>query len=154
MRRELFTEITINAPPERVWRILIDFSQFPEWNPFIREIEGELKEGSRLKVRIEPPGGTGMTFKPVIKRIALNRELRWLGHLIVPGLFDGEHSFEILPGGNGKVRFVQRETFRGLLVQPFWKSLEGPTKQGFTDMNAALKQRAERLVDSEGGQGE
>ena len=149
--RELFTEIEIAAPPERVWRILVEFSQFPEWNPFIREAKGEIKEGGRLRVRIEPPGGAGMTFKPVVKRVALNRELRWLGRFLIPGLFDGEHSFEILPVGNGKVRFVQREAFRGLLVPLFWKSLEGPTKQGFKDMNAALKQRAETLVEDESG---
>lgn len=142
--RELFTEIEISAPPESVWRILVDFNQFPAWNPFIRKIEGELKEGSRLKVRIEAPGSSGMTFKPVLKKVVLNRELRWLGHLIIPGLFDGEHAFEIFSLDDRKVRFVQRETFRGLLVPIIWKSLKDPTKQGFEDMNAALKQRAER----------
>jgi hypothetical protein len=126
--KELFTEIEIAASPERVWRILVDFSQFPEWNPFIREAEGEIKEGSRLKVRIEPPGGTRMTFRPVVKRVVMNRELRWLGRLFIPGLLDGEHCFEILLIGTGKLSFIQRETFRGILVSLFWKSLEGPTK--------------------------
>jgi hypothetical protein len=88
-----------------------------------------------------------MTIKPVIKRVVLNRELRWLGHLTIAGLFDGEHTFEILMTDNPKVRFVQRETFRGLLVPVLWKLLKGPTKQGFKDMNAALKQRPETLCD-------
>ncbi len=141
--KELFTEIEIAASPERVWQILVDFSQFPAWNPFIKKAEGEIKEGNRLKVHLAPPGGTGMTFDPVVKRVILHREFCWLGHLIIPGLFDGEHIFEILPTDNGEVRFVQRETFRGILVPLFWKSLETSTKQGFQDMNAALKQRAE-----------
>ena len=139
----LSTEIEIDATPESIWRILADFNRFPEWNPFIREIEGEMKEGSRLRVRIEPPGGRGMTFRPVVKRVEINREFRWLGHLIVPGLFDGEHIFEILPAGTGKTRFIQRESFRGLLVPLLWKSLEGSTKQGFREMNDALKARVE-----------
>ena len=141
--RVLSTEIEIDATPESIWRILADFDRFPEWNPFIREIEGEMKEGSRLRVRMEPPGGRGMTFRPVVRRIEINREFRWLGHLIVPGLFDGEHIFEILPAGAGKVRFVQHESVRGLLVPLLWKSLEESTKQGFREMNDALKARAE-----------
>lgn len=143
--RELFTEIEITASPEAVWSVLINFNQYSAWNPFIKEVEGEIKEGSRLKVRIKAPGRSTMTFKPVIKRVVFNTEICWLGHLIIPGLFDGEHRFEILTIASRKVRFIQGETFRGLLVPVLWKSLAGPTKQGFNDMNAALKQRAESL---------
>ena len=143
--RALSAEIEIDATPEAIWRILADFARFPEWNPFIREIEGEMKEGSRLRVRLEPPGGKGMTFRPVVKRVEINREFRWLGNLIVPGLLDGEHIFEILPADTGKTRFIQRESFRGLLVPLFWKSLEESTKQGFMEMNTALKVLAEEI---------
>ncbi len=143
--RALSAEIEIDATPEAIWRILADFARFPEWNPFIREIEGEMKEGSRLRVRLEPPGGKGMTFQPVVKRIEINREFRWLGNLIVPGLLDGEHIFEILPADTGKTRFIQRESFRGLLVPLFWKSFEESTKQGFMEMNTALKVLAEEI---------
>ncbi len=146
--KELFTEIEIKASPETVWRVLVDFSQYSVWNPFIKEAGGEIKEGSRLKVRIKPSNKSDMTFKPVVNRVVLNREFRWLGHLVIPGLFDGEHSFEIQSIGDGKVRFVQREIFRGLLLPFLWKSLEGPTKKGFQDMNTALKQRAENLASN------
>jgi hypothetical protein len=36
-----------------------------------------------------------MTFRPTVLNAETNRELRWLGHLLAPGLFDGEHSFTI-----------------------------------------------------------
>lgn len=146
--RELFTEIEINASPESVWRVLVDFNEYPAWNPFIRNIEGALEEGRRLKVRIEPPGGSAMTFKPVVKKVTLNHEIRWLGHLFIPGLFDGEHRFEIRMTDDTKLRFVQREAFGGLLVPILWKSLKGATQKGFEAMNAALKQRAESLFDN------
>ena len=54
--RELRSEIEIDAPPERVWAVVTDFAAYPEWNPFIRRISGELREGARLEVRIAPPG--------------------------------------------------------------------------------------------------
>jgi hypothetical protein len=146
--KELYTEIEISASEEAVWKILVDLERFPEWNPFIKKAEGEVREGSRLEVRIEPPGGAAMTFKPVVKWAVRNREFRWQGRFLLPGLFDGEHSFEILPIDGRRVRFVQRETFRGLLVPLLWNALERSTKQGFLEMNAALKQRAETFVNS------
>jgi hypothetical protein len=42
-----------------------------------------------------------------------------------------------------RVRFVQREAFRGLLVPLFARSLDNSTLRGFEEMNRALKERAE-----------
>ena len=84
-----------------------------------------------------------MTFKPKVLNAEPNRELRWLGHLLVPGLFDGEHSFTIQPLGENRVRFAQREAFRGLLVPLFARNLDNSTLRGFKEMNGALKERAE-----------
>ena len=100
--RELNTEIVINAPADRVWKILTDLKQFSAWNPFITQAEGEIEEGARLRVHIEPPGGTAMTFKPTVTHVAPERELRWLGRLLLPGVFDGEHCFEMSPFEEGR----------------------------------------------------
>lgn len=140
--KELRTQIEIEATPDRVWEILTDFAAYPEWNPFIHMIQGQAAVGSKLEVRIEPPGGRAMTFKPTVLEAAPRRELRWLGRVLVPGLFDGEHSLRIEPIGDSRVRFVQAERFSGVLVPLFGKSLE-KTQRGFTAMNEALKRRAE-----------
>jgi hypothetical protein len=140
--RELRTQIEVEATPERVWEILTDFDAYPEWNPFIQRIEGEAAPGSKLEVRIEPPGGRAMTFKPTLLEVAPGQELRWLGRLLAPGLFDGEHSLRIEPIDDSRVRFVQAERFTGVLVPVLGKSLE-KTQRGFTAMNEALKRRAE-----------
>ena len=140
---ELNTEIEINAPADQVWKILTDLKQFTAWNPFITQAEGEIREGARLRVRIEPPGGTPMTFRPTVIRASPGRELRWLGRLFLPGIFDGEHSFEMSPLGEGRTRFVQREECRGLLVPFLWNGLATNTRSGFEAMNVALKEQAE-----------
>lgn len=36
-----------------------------------------------------------MTFHPVVLVAVQERELRWLGRLLIPGLFDGEHTFQL-----------------------------------------------------------
>ncbi len=142
--KELRSEIEIQAPAERVWQLLTDFGSFPKWNPFIRRASGSAKLGERLEVRIQPSGASGMTFRPTVLKAEPNHELRWLGQLLVPGLFDGEHSFTIELLGANRVRFVQREVFNGLLVPLMARGLDADTQRGFEEMNRALKARAEQ----------
>jgi hypothetical protein len=106
-------------------------------------VEGDVRVGSRIQVYIEPSGGNGMLFSPTVLVAEPNRELRWLGHLWFPGLFDGEHSFAIEPLDEGRVRFIQRERFTGLLVPFLSKTLDGDISRGFNEMNSALKLRTE-----------
>jgi hypothetical protein len=143
--KELYSEIEIDASAERVWGILTDFASYPKWNPYIRRISGEPKVGERLEVRFEPPGSRGITLKPKVLKAEPERELRWLGHLLVAGLFDGEHTLAIQPLAleENRVRFSQGETFGGLLVPLFARSLDKSTQRGFEEMNRALKERAE-----------
>ena len=87
-----------------------------------------------------------MTFRPTVLKAEPNRELRWLGHLLISGLFDGEHIFTIEPLGESRVRFTQREVFTGLLVPLFARGLDTDTRRGFEEMNQALKTRAEQVA--------
>jgi hypothetical protein len=72
-----------------------------------------------------------------------DRELRWLGRLLVPGIFDGEHSLSIEPLESNGSRFVQSERFSGILVGLVKGTLQ-KTDTGFEQMNAALKERIEQ----------
>jgi len=141
--RELRREVEIDAPPERVWAVVTDFAAYPEWNPFIRSISGDLHEGAKLEVRIEPPGARAMTFKPTVRAVEASRELRWLGRLLLPVVSDGEHSLRIEPLDGGGSRFVQSEKFTGLLVG-LVKGTLANTEAGFEQMNTALKARVEQ----------
>ncbi|MGY1736207.1 SRPBCC family protein [Geodermatophilus sp. SYSU D00684] len=139
----LSTAIEIDAPPERVWAELTDLGAYPEWNPFIVRAEGDVVPGARLSLRMQPVGGRVLTIRPRLREVAPARELRWLGRLGVPGLFDGEHAFRLEPAGAG-TRLVQEETFRGVLVPLLARSLRRSTLPAFEAMNRALKERAER----------
>ncbi len=86
-----------------------------------------------------------MTFHPRCLVLEKNKEFRWLGHLLIKGLFDGEHIFKLEDLGNGQTKFVQRENFRGVLVPLLWRIIKSNTKKGFVEMNNQLKKRAEQL---------
>ncbi len=140
--RELRSEINIDASAERVWEVLTDFEALPEWNPFLKRASGRLEEGQRIEIVLQPPGRKATTFRPTLLRVDPDRELRWLGHVGIPGVFDGEHVFLIESRTPSRVHFIQRESFRGLL-RPFLGNLLRDSERGFAAMNAALKSRAE-----------
>jgi len=139
--KEIRTEIDIGASPSRVWQVLTDFSSYPQWNPFIRRIEGELVEGAKLHIHITTPAGANREYSPKVTLVAPEQELRWLGKM--PGLLSGEHIFVIERVSEKSVRLVHREVFGGLLTSFFGSSLDNDVKKGFEEMNAALKKRAE-----------
>jgi hypothetical protein len=103
----------------------------------------QIETGQCLTVSIQPSGGKAMTFRPKVLLAAPNTELRWLGNLLIPGIFDGEHHIKIAQMDSGRVRFTQGERFSGLLVGMAKASLDRGTKAGFIAMIAALKARAE-----------
>ena len=146
MAKEIKTEIQINASPEKVWSILTKFEDYPNWNPFIKSISGEVKPGNKIKTRIEPPKAKGMTFRPKVIVFEKNKEFSWLGHFFIPGLFDGEHRFKLIKNENETTTFIQSEKFNGILVPLFKKMLDVNTINGFNEMNQKLKELAEKNV--------
>lgn len=141
----LKTAIAIDAAPSVVWEILMDFPDYPDWNPFIRSIQGQAIPGAQLVARLQPPGGQTMTFKPTVLVVNLEQEFCWRGKLIIPGLFDGEHRFQLEPLADNRVQFIHSEQFSGLLVPLLANNLDTNIREGFEAMNQALKARADEL---------
>jgi len=142
--RTITSTVDLDATPRQVWDVLTDGRAHAQWNPFITQLDGTLEVGNKIDVRIAPPGGKPMSFHPTVTDVEPERRLAWLGRFLVPGLFDGAHSFTLEPLPDDRTRLSQSETFRGLLVG-FSGGLLQRTEAGFTAMNEALRQRvAER----------
>lgn len=141
--KELKTEIIINAPWETVWEILTDFEQYALWNPFIVNSSGKAVAGERITNQMKQ-GEKTFTFKPKLIEVQPYQKLEWIGHLMVPGLFDGHHYFHLEKIGAGQTKLIHGEKFSGLLRKLIMKNLEEGTRDGFVRMNRALKERAEQ----------
>lgn len=140
--KKIETVIHIHRPPQYVWEVLMDFKNYPNWNPFITGISGKAKKGEQLSVTITLPGKKGMSFSPVILKIKPQEEFRWKGKFIVKGFFDGEHYFLLQQLPNGSTSLRHGEIFTGLLpsiLSPLLKN----TQTGFELMNVALKEHCE-----------
>ncbi len=140
--RQIETSISIAAPIDTVWKVLTDLPDYENWNPFITSASGAVTAGERLTVHIQPAGQSGNTFRPHVIAADPPHTFVWLGRLLMPGIFDGRHSFELSQEGDS-TRLVQSEQFKGLLVPLIWKSMVGPTTDGFVRMNEALKAKCE-----------
>ena len=130
--------VEIQAPVDRIWSVLSDVANWPQWTESIRDVEllapQPLRLGSRAKVRQPklPPAVWEVTeFQP-------GRAFTWVNHS--PGMTStGIH--EILATGDHQtVRLVidQRGPM-SFLARPFRR-----LTRSYVDMEAAgLKQRCE-----------
>lgn len=106
-------------------------------------LEGRLELGRRLDAALALKSDRPLRFRPIVVRVIDERELRWIGHAGVAGLFDGEHSLALEPEEGGRTRFVHHEIFRGILVPFVWPFLKHRIERGFSAMNEALRRRVE-----------
>jgi hypothetical protein len=144
--KEILSEIDINASASKTWDVLTDFNSFPQWNPFIRQIDGTPNVGTKIKIYLHTSGGKNRTYQPTVTKVESNRELRWYGKSFIPGFFNGERIFIIDSLETNRVHFVHKEIFTGILVNIIGNSLDKDMYQSFTEMNKALKQRVEQTA--------
>jgi hypothetical protein len=142
--RTISAVIDIAATPQQVWAVLADLDAYQDWNPFIRSASGQLTVGSALTLRMVPAHGRAFTMRPRLLAVQPGALLRWIGRLIVPGIFDGTHQFALEDLG-GHTRLTQSETFRGVLTLFTGKTITN-TESDFGALNQALKQRVERAA--------
>ena len=152
--RTIRSAIEIRAPIEIVWDVLTDFDSYGEWNPHIRRMRGRLAQGQRIAIYSRPPGGRTIVMRPTVTRWDPPNELRWHATFLGGRLFSGEHGFRLDATAPDRVRFVQDETFSGLLV-PLYSRLRLPrTRAGFELVNQALRERAETVAQEQHSQTE
>lgn len=144
MKLAIHTEVTINASIQLVWDVLTDISEYPNWNPFIKSIEGQLVNDSKLRVELDFNYKRTMTFTPKVVTVTPGEHLAWLGAGGLNGrIFDGEHHFSLRQEASGSTVLEHYENFCGIFTRIFGHYMGDDTKTGFEAMNKALKARCE-----------
>jgi len=108
--RNLETRFSVPQSPDQVWSVLIDYPSYARWNSFMREASGEVDVGKKLNITLFLSSGSKWSFEPKLLVVDKDHELRWMGHLIVNGLFDGEHYWVLRASGGTDV--VHGENFK------------------------------------------
>jgi uncharacterized protein YndB with AHSA1/START domain len=133
----------VDAPPERVWQVLVDLERYREWNPFTPRVRGPLVVGEpvHLTARMWPwMGGLDIPMDETLRAIDPPRRLVW-GERILGGLVVAERVQTLEPEGKG-TRYRTVDTIGGPLAGLnhllFGRSLH----DGFDAMAGALAERA------------
>jgi hypothetical protein len=131
-------EVNIRANARDIWRLLTDAKGFPRWNSTVTGIEGQIREGERLRVSVP---GTARTFTPTVSGVVPNERMTWTGGFAP--MFKGVRTFELKPRNDGSTDFVMEESFSGLMLPLIKGSLPdlGPI---FARYATDLKSEAER----------
>ena len=141
--KNIRTEITIKTSIERAWQVLTVFDAYEDWNPFVH-IKGKPGLGEKIEnTMFMDEQGKPQVFRPTITRWEINKGFTWLGHLFIPGIFDGEHFFELEQIEGQHIKLIHGENFSGLLSGILMRLIGTKTKLGFERMNSALKNRLE-----------
>ncbi len=135
--------VDIEATPQAVWAVLMDWNAYPAWNPFIRIITGKAKVGGRIHVRIGLPLGT-VPITATVTRLRPEAEITWHSGLPIAGLLDRDHIITIAAEPHG-CTITQTQTFDGTLAPAISIVADGLARSGLERMNAALKSRVEAI---------
>ena len=141
--KRIQTDIIIEAPVKVVWEVFTDKESYPEWNPFIKSIKGEMKVGEILTNTLIQANGKSIQFTPRVLLAEEEKEFRWLVYLWMKGIFDGEHYFKFEAVSAHQTRLIHGENFTGFLSGLLMKMIGEDTEKGFIAMNEALKKQAE-----------
>jgi hypothetical protein len=130
-------EVTIRARATTVWRLLTNANDFPRWNSTVTSVEGQIREGERLRVRVP---GTDRVFTPRVSDVVPDQRMTWTGGF--SPVFKGVRTFELRPRPDGSTDFVMEERFSGLMVPLVKRSMPdfGPVFERYA---SDLKHQAE-----------
>jgi len=140
MSRTILTEIDLPAAPDAVWALLADFGRYPQWNPFVRRITGETREGAALRISLAPRLSWTVGFCANIVAWQPGKAFAWAGgpHC----LLHGRHFFELQASDDGQSTLLRHgEIFSGMLVRPLLWMLGADPARGYRAMNEAIKRQ-------------
>ena len=139
--REIEGSTEIEAPADRVWSTVTDFASYPEWNPWLTEMSGELEVGTSFGATVRSPGKPALKLTTTVVRVDDGKELLFNG-TAMRGLVTDDHRFTVRLLETGRTRFSQRLALRGLMI-PFAGGTVQALQLGLEAMNVALKKRCE-----------
>lgn len=127
--------IIINAPPAKIWAILVNIDAWPGWQPYISQAASDyvVQNGA---VFSWTTGGTAMNC--VIRRFIPSQSLGWTGSVLN---FHVIHLWDLSPLPDGTTEVTERESINGFLVGLFYSN--GALARSDALWLQALKKKAE-----------
>jgi hypothetical protein len=133
--------VGIQATPDRLWDVLVDFPGWSRWNPYETDVEGQLAFGAPIRMTEAWPG---MAARPVDGRINEWQPLAQLIWVEKRGwLFSTVRYFEIEELDKDSCILATGMMFQGLRAELFMDKHRGVIRDALGDLCDRLKVVAE-----------
>lgn len=130
--KQYHTSIKINGTLSEVWHELTNFKVYPDWNPIVGRLEGEMKEGNKISTYIVPLKGT---YFPVLIKYNENKELLWQGAMGAKCLLAAKHYYRLRAISETQTELQHGEYFTGLFSYFLSKSFVSTMQRTFEQHN-------------------
>jgi len=130
--------VTIHAPTMTVWAHLTDADRFPEWEPNVTRIDGQIALGEKITVHTS---FSTRAFPVTVSEFLPGKRMVWSSAMPL-GLFRGARTFTLEALGDDQTRVTTREEFGGLLLPLIGRTIPD-LQPSFDQFVAALKERSE-----------
>lgn len=135
-----FAEALVRAPLDVVWSVQSNFAEWSRWNPDVAyvDIEGPLAPGTGFRWKA---GGAAITSE--LQEVEPKRRIVWTGKIL--GI-RAIHVWIFEERADG-ILVRTEESFDGLLVRLFAKSMQRMLASSLAKGLAALKTECERILN-------
>ena len=135
--KSVHAEVVIKAKPAQVWKVLTDFETIKEWNPVLIPLNGELKEGEKIRYEFRQDENNSTEMPATVQQITEEKLIHQSGGMAGVLTFNHQYQLEAVEGGT---KVTIHEEYRGIMV-PFWNPK--PVEAAYGRLLKALKKRVE-----------
>lgn len=137
--------LEIEAPAERVWRVITDFPRYAEWNPFLSACSSTLKPGEPIDLQVNLFAGGPRPQREWILTHTPGREFSYRMKPAPAGALRSRRSHTVTALGPHRCRYDSHFELAGWMQPLVSGLLGGRLKAGFAGMTAGIKSQAEKL---------
>jgi len=137
-RMEYSVTISINANPDKIWKLLTDAAGYTHWNSTIKSLEGNITKGNKIKLRAKLD--EKRVFTLTVAEIEPMKRMVWKSG--AAPMFKGVRTYTLTPSPDGTTDFTMAEVFTGIMLPMIAGSLPD-FSQAFEQFAADLKRAAE-----------
>jgi uncharacterized protein YndB with AHSA1/START domain len=145
----IVTSVTVEiaAPAAFVWDVLVDYPNYPQWNPYTVKVETSLEIGTVIDLHLPARDGSGDTFvnREFIRVVDPPHHLRYDTGKEIPGVF-GVRDQWITERGPDRCAYHTTDVISGKYADKVIELTGDWIKAGFDAVAHALKERAEHLI--------
>ncbi|NOQ75944.1 MAG: hypothetical protein GQ574_28315 [Crocinitomix sp.] len=141
--RTIYTDIIIDAPPAKVWEVLMDFDSYSNWAVFFKGMKGEIKDQGNILAYIEMKPKKDKVKE--VEHVIFYEEGKMFGwsDKVTLGIRDN-HRFIVEAATEGKTRFIQSDEFKKGATCLLGGYVTKLLSEKYPEFNRSLKAEVER----------